>query len=72
MDNKKWERVYKVLDNAHISAIKQLAKITQSWELDAKELRANISVFKNEKWENSNSEDRNNWYENILKRLEEI
>lgn len=48
---KKWEKIYKVLDDAHLAGLKLLAKEMKKWEMDSKELRANINLFKQEKWE---------------------
>lgn len=70
--NKKWERVLKTLDDAHISALKQLANITKAWELDSKELRANITIFKNEKWENITHEQKEDALKSLLSKIEEI
>ena len=57
-----------MLDDAHISALKQLADITKSWELDWKELRANISILKNEKWE-QNIENSEDIYKSLLEKI---
>lgn len=67
---KKWDRILKTMDDAHISALKQLANITKTWELDAKELRANIAIFKNEKWEKDKPEEKENILQTLLKKLE--
>jgi len=67
-NTKKWQKLYKMLDDAHISALKQLADITKSWELDWKELRANISILKNEKWE-QNIENSEDIYKSLLEKI---
>jgi len=49
---KKWDTLFKKLDDAHIAWLKKLAQQMETWDLDSKEIRANIALFKTEKFEN--------------------
>ena len=67
---KKWDTLFKKLDDAHIAWLKQLAQQMKTWDLDSKEIRANIALFKTEKFENQHI---NKIGESILrKRLDKI
>ncbi|MCT4616613.1 MAG: hypothetical protein N4A38_00205 [Candidatus Gracilibacteria bacterium] len=69
--NKKWDKLFNELDDAHIVGLKQLAKQMKTGDLDGKEIRANIALFKAEKGEKENLINKKE--ENLLKkRLEKI
>jgi len=68
---KKWERLFKKLDNAHIAWLEKLAKEMKSWDLDSKEIRANIALFKAEKGE-WKIKINNIWKSKLRERLEKL
>jgi len=47
----KWNKLFQKLDEAHIAWLEQLAKQMKIWDMDSKEIRANIALFKTEKLE---------------------
>lgn len=67
---KKWNKLINKLEKAHIAWLEKLAKITISEELDSKEIRANISLFKQEKDNHSLETEEN--YSFLQDRLDEI
>lgn len=68
---KKWNKLINKLEKAHIVWLEKLAKITISEELDSKEIRANISLFKQEK-DNHNISNQDDDFSFLQDRLEEI